>query len=213
MRQVKQDEEPIDWWLITRAISGEDATSVAFDAILAAEERLRNLGRNEIRFAFTAIVEGTWWIAALEEQLRKRLRGYHPSLLAEYDRARDRDADGQYIRAFLWARNRHAHQLPFTTAFDEALARRRGGVPSKYSEELVWGTSASLPPVDKGYEDEVRGALYDELLAGSPINATLYHCALWFNKVAGRDSAWEAEQAAISRTLANGPPETSTTSR
>lgn len=188
-------EEPIDWWLITRTISGETANSVAFDAILAAEERLRKLGRTDIRYAYMAIVEGTWWVAALEEQLRKGLRQYRSSLVADYDTARNDDEDGQYLRAFLWARNRHAHQLPFTTAFDAALAQRRGNVPSKFSEELVWEASDKLPPVDKGYEDETRQAIYDDLLAGHPINATLYHCALWFKKVAGRDLEWERVQA------------------
>jgi hypothetical protein len=106
----------------------------------------------------------------------------------------------------MWARNRHTHQLPFTTAFDEALARRRGDAPSKFSEELVWETSDKLPPVETGYEDLKRKAVYDRLLAGQPINATLYHCALWFNKAAGRNPVWENDLVTRARGAVDGVP-------
>jgi hypothetical protein len=135
----------IDWWLVTRKFSGEVATSAAFDAILASEARLQGLGRRDTRLAFRWIVEGTWWVAALDEQLRSRLKTHRPQLAAAYSAARDRDEDGKYIQAFLWARNRHAHQLPFTTAHDDGLAERRGGVSSKFSEELKWIPISRLP--------------------------------------------------------------------
>lgn len=204
-------EEPIDWWLITRTLSGEIAASVALEAILGAEERLRYLGRAEIRQAFTAIAEGTWWVAALDEQLLKGLRMYRPALASEYLSDRDKDEDGKYIRAFLWARNRHAHQLPFTTFHDDDLAQRRSGVRSKFSQELIWQASDKLPPVEKKYVDKRRRAVYDLLLAGKPINETLYHCALWFNKAAGRDTAWESSQAVkrkLTRTAGSDPGDT-----
>lgn len=205
MNQETDTQEPIDWWLITRTLSGEIAASVALEAILGAEERLRYLGRAEIRQAFTAIAEGTWWVAALDEQLLKGLGGYRPALASAYKSDRDEDEDGQYIRAFLWARNRHAHQLPFTTSHDDDLAQRRSGVRSKFSQELIWEASEKLPPVEKQYADKRRRSVYDQLLAGQPINDTLYHCARWFNKAAGRDTAWESSQVAKSTlTLTSG---------
>ena len=199
MGHVTEIEEPIDWWLVTRTISGEVATSAAFDAILGAEERLRELGRSDIRQAFTAIVEGTWWVAALDEQLRRRLELHRPSLAVEYVAVRDVDEDGQYIRAFLWARNRHSHQLPFSTAFNEDLARLHGGVPSRFSEELLWIASDEFPQDSSAHKDGKRQAVYDRLLAEQPINRTLYHCALWLNKAAGRDLAWAGDQAEKAR--------------
>jgi len=191
----KSPAEPsTEWWLTTHTIFEDDSASVALEAILASEERLRGLGRREMRFAFRAITEGTWWVAALDEQLRSRLTTRLPSLSAAYSSDRNADENGQYVPAFLWARNRHAHQLPFTTMHDDELAVRQGGVPSKFSEELKWMASADYPPVEKRFEDAGRRDVYDRLLAGQPINATLYQCALWFNKAAGRDPEWEQGQ-------------------
>lgn len=186
-----------DWWLVTRTISGQLATSVAFEAILASEERLQNLGRADLRFAFRALAEGTWWVAALDEQLVSQLKAAGSALVAAYKADRSHDPDGQYIQAFLWVRNRHSHQLPFSTRYSGPPAG--GNVPSRYSQELVWVPSSSFPPAAKRYEDPAGHAAYDRLLAGQPINETLYHSLLWFSKVAGRDPEWEDQQRARRR--------------
>lgn len=186
-----------DWWLVTRTISGQLATSVAFDAILAAEQRLQNLGQADLRFAFQALAEGTWWVAALDEQLFRQLKAVDRGLFAAYQTDRNIDPDGQYIQAFLWVRNRHSHQLPFTTGYNGP--RTGGSVPSRYSRELIWLPSDNFPPAAKGHDDQKGQATYDRLLAGEPINETLYHCLLWFQKVAGRDPEWEQQQRARRR--------------
>lgn len=90
-----------DWWLRARSISGEVATSVALEAIDNAVMRLQPLRRAEIRQAFVAIAEGTWWVAALDEQLMKRLGGQKSVRAALYRETRYADSDGQFIRGFL----------------------------------------------------------------------------------------------------------------
>ncbi|MBD8466777.1 hypothetical protein IFU30_10910 [Plantibacter sp. CFBP 8798] len=191
--------EELDWWLLTRSISNSLAASVAFEAIMASEEQLRDLGRRDQRFAYRVIVEGTWWVAALDEQIRKGLGSRSLHLQQAYVRARDLEVDGRYIRAFLWARNRHSHQLPFTTAYDETVDKPVARAPTKYSDHLVWAPAQSFPAADEKHANPKQAEAYDTLLAGHPLNATIYHCLLWFSKVAGRDPQWEASQAAAAR--------------
>lgn len=180
------DGDPIDWWLRARSVSGEDATSVALGAIDEAVGRLQPLGRLEIRQAFVAIAEGTWWVAALDEQFRKRLGGRDSERSSRYAATRDADPDGQYVRGFLWARDRHTHQLPFSSAHDDAPAFGHPDAVIHLSRGLVWRPSSQLSKPERvNWERPEWRDVYDELMAEQQLAPTLARCAEWFHKLAG----------------------------
>ncbi|MBF4575193.1 hypothetical protein [Frondihabitans sp. VKM Ac-2883] len=180
-------DESIDWSLITRRLSGDTATSVALEAIDGALVRLQGLDESQIRQAFSAIAEGTWWVAALDEQLVKGLRQL-PASMQAYKAARDADEHGRYIRGFLWVRNRHTHQLPFTAEHDDTSAFGHKDAVIKLSKGLIWRPSEDLPPADRRFKEnqDHRGA-YDDLLAGQSLWQTLWRCSEWFHAAAGHD--------------------------
>ena len=57
-------------------------------------------------------MECTWWVASLDEHLRDR---------DGYQKLREGDANGKFVTAMIWARDRHYHQVPFSIDHDNRL--------------------------------------------------------------------------------------------
>lgn len=200
MAALEPDE--VDWWLLTQAISGEIATSVALEAIDGALHRLEGFGRQEIREAFPAIAEATWWVAALDEQLGKRLAQTGSTFRDRYRAARDTDPEGQYVLGFLWARNGHTHQLPFTTEHDDTPAFGQPDAVLYISKGLIWKPSADYAMPDPGFRTNTQWlAAYDRLMAGESLTGTLSHCSEWFHRVAGHRDDWRRFPTVAALTL------------
>jgi hypothetical protein len=183
----EDDAGDLTWWFQAQSAMGKTPTSVALEAIDAAISRLRPLARKDIRPAFAALAEGTWWVAALDEQVIERLGGNKAERAKEYIAARDSSEDGRYIQAFLWARDRHTHQLPFSMTHDDTSFFSGPGVVH-ISSGLTWRPSAELSePENRRHSRAAWRSSYDSLLAGQSAWKTLYRCSLWFHWLAGHD--------------------------
>jgi hypothetical protein len=137
---------------------------------------------------WTAAVESTWWIAALDEQLRK-VHGHG------YKIVRDSDSDGYVVRGVLFARDRHMHQLALSAGHDDTpfFGGKDGGgygPPFYISPGPIWREVNDLPPPDprRGSSDEWKDVYVDHM-AGTRIDGGLVHGLLWFDKVAADPSS------------------------
>lgn len=191
MRQAGRVDEttrgPIDWNLLTVAVSKEVAPSVALEAIDKARSRLSAAGGSEIREAFAAITEGTWWVMALDEQLRTQLKRRGVEYSRTNEAARDGDSDGRYIRGFSWARDRHTHQLPFSTENDETpfFATGHPSAVLAISKGFIWRRADQLPSAPSGHDHPARRQAYVDYLEGESLQHTLARASAWFHKAAG----------------------------
>ncbi|UCN14605.1 hypothetical protein LFM56_17375 [Cellulomonas iranensis] len=85
--------------------------------------------------------------------------------------------------AMIWARDRHYHQLPFSTEVDETpFFGPRGGPPFYISPGMVWRTSAELAADVSTARRSPNGSreAFDLLVAGQKTSAALWHCLQWF---------------------------------
>jgi len=177
-----------DWPHVARSIMGEIPTSVALEAVDAAVARLQRLASSDVRGAFAASAEGAWWIAALDERLQTRLGGIKSPRARHYRSERNMSDDGRYVQGFLWARDRHTHQLPFSVERDstpflggsEGVLHIGGG--------LVWLPASELhAPEGSRHERLEWREVYEQLMAGRSPCETLQHCSRWFHQMAGHD--------------------------
>ena len=178
-----------DWPFMARTIMGETATSVALEALDAAIARLKGLDRPDLRPAFAALVEGTWWVAAIDERLLKGFGGVRSARSGFYCAARDVAEHGKYVRGFLWARDRHTHQLPFSMDHDDTPFF--GGKDSflYISAGLIWRPSEELFEPSESRSKIGWKTTYEELLAGKSAWKTLSRCSRWYHQMAGHDPA------------------------
>ena len=169
---------------MAHAVMRETTTSVALEALDAAVTRLRDLNdeRENIRPAFAALAEGTWWVAAIDEQMVSRLGTDRAAL---YQAERAASEDGRYVPGFLWARDRHTHQLPFSMGRDTTPLFGGSGV-LHISPGFIWKPSAELfEPDDPRRKRPEWRAAFDTLLAGRSAWKSLNRCARWFHRMAG----------------------------
>lgn len=174
-----------EWELTAHAVMRETTTSVALEALDAAVGRLRDLNdsHENIRPAFAALAEGTWWVAAIDERLVNALGAERASL---YQAERAESEDGRYVPAFLWARDRHTHQLPFSMGRDTSPLFGSGSGVLHVSPGFIWKPSTDLfEPEDRRHRRSDWRAAYDELLAGRSAWKSLARCARWFHRMAG----------------------------
>lgn len=175
------------WEFMARSIMSETATSVALEALDGAVARVREHNDTaEIRLAFAALAEGTWWVAAIDERLQKGFGGMKSKAARFYRDERDRDENGEHVRGFLWARDRHTHQLTVSMDVDEPLSLEEdlGGV-SRLSPSFRWRPSADLYEPEETRSPAGSRETYDRLLAGQSAWGTLDRCARWFHRMAG----------------------------
>jgi hypothetical protein len=179
-------ENDLQWQFQSQSILGETPASVALEAIDGAIDRLRPHDRAGIRPAFAALAEGTWWVAALDERIREGLGGKSAPATHRYVTTRNASPDGQYVQAFLWARDRHTHQLPFSMTHDDTAFFGSGDNVLSISAGLTWRPSSELhePEGHRHARAAWRGA-YDALLAGKTAWHTLERCSRWFHWLAG----------------------------
>lgn len=168
------------WKLQAKVILTETATSAAVDALSSAVDRLGLLNKSsgDISAAYAALAEGTWWVAALDERV---LKGLGEKDKWAYRAERDAHDDGRYVRGFLWARDRHTHQLPFSMDRDETSFFGGPGV-LYITPGLIWKPSGELdePLTGKRSHPEWR-PVYEELLAGKSAWKSLSRCSRWFS--------------------------------
>ncbi|WP_449406914.1 hypothetical protein [Microbacterium maritypicum] len=178
---------PIDWNLLSVAISKQLAPSVALEAIDKASARLSATGESEIREAFAAITEGTWWVMALDEQLRTQLKHHGVEYSRTYESVRNGDADGRFIRGFSWARDRLTHQLPFSAENDETpfFATGHPSAVVVISKGFIWRRADQLPAAPSGHDHPERRQAYVDYLEGESLRHTLARASEWFHKAAG----------------------------
>jgi hypothetical protein len=111
--------------------------------------------------AFGSLVECTFWIATLDEWLYSKHAHAYKAL-------RDQHQWGGSVRAMLWARDRHYHQLPFSTERDTTPFIGHGipGVMFYISPGLVWRSADALaetvdrdrrPQFRPDYEEHAQG--------------------------------------------------------
>lgn len=173
------------WEFMAISVMGSTAPSIALEGLDAAVERVRALNEDQlnIRPAFVALTEGTWWVAALDEHMNQRLGR---EAARHYKMGRDKDQDGRFIRGFLWARDRHTHQLPVSMDRDDTwlFGSKRGVM--HISAGFRWLPSEQLyePEAMRDKRPGWRQA-YDDLLAGQSAWKTLNRCSRWFHKMAG----------------------------
>lgn len=173
------------WGFQTISVMGDTAPSIALEGLDAAMERVRTLNEDplQIRPAFVALTEGTWWVAALDEHMVKRL-GKEQS--KKYQAARDDDENGKYIRGFLWARDRHTHQLPVSMDRDNTWLFGSTTSVIHISPGFRWLPSADLfEPTDPKYQRPEWRAVYEELFEGKSAWKTLARASRWFHQMAG----------------------------
>lgn len=186
-------DDDLKWRFQAQSILGETPASVALEAIDEAIDRLRPLDRASIRPAFAALAEGTWWVAALDERICEGLGGKGASAAKQYKAARSASSDGQYVEAFLWARDRHTHQLPFSMTHDDTPFFGGGGGVIHISAGLTWRPSSELhEPEDSRHARAAWRSTYDDLLAGHTAWHTLERCSRWFHWLAGHPADAEA---------------------
>ena len=174
-----------DWPFMARSIMGETATSVALESLDSAIARLRELTQNDIRPAFAALAEGTWWVAAIDERLLNGFGGVNSVRSSYYREARSRSEVGKYVPAFLWARDRHTHQLPFSMDHDDIPFFGGGSGVLNISAGFVWRPAEEmLEPTDSRSPAGSRDA-YEELLERESAWATMERCSRWFHEMAG----------------------------
>jgi len=177
-----------DWPFMARTIMGETPTSVALEALDLAIARLHRLNRDDIRPAFAALAEGTWWVAAIDERLLNGFGGPKTQRSNYYRNARNRSGDGKYVGAFLWARDRHTHQLPFSMGHnDTPFFGSDEGMP-EIGAGFIWRPADEMfEPSDSRSPAGSRDA-YVELLAGESAWATMQRCSRWFHHMAGHET-------------------------
>ena len=174
------------WEFMAHSVMGETPTSVALEALDAAVARVREHNETrEIRPAFAALTEGTWWVAAIDERLLKGLGGVKSDAARLYREERDRDENGEYVLGFLWARDRHTHQLPVSMDRDNTPFFGGGGGVLHISPGFRWRPSADLYEPEESRSPAGSRAAYDRLLAGQSAWKTLNRCARWFHRMAG----------------------------
>ena len=147
----------------------------------ATEARRRMAAAAQDGFAFwSAAVEATWWVAALDESFGdKGGFTYTPG----YAEVRDRDSAGRTVRAMRWLRNRHAHEIT-VTGRGGPKPDFYGGPADSYvffiSPANRWKRSSEIKHGRLGNKE--RG-FYDEVLGGQPIEQTLGTALKWFDRV------------------------------
>lgn len=177
------------WELQARSVMSETATSLALEALDATKSRLRDLNEDatNIRPAFAALAEGTWWVAAIDERIIKGLGGRRSAGAQAYQVERGRSVDGEHVAGVLWARDRHTHQLMVT------MGRDTDGLFSKgrllhISPGFMWVPSSDIYEPDESRSPASWRASYDRLLAGRSAWKTLGRCSRWFHRMAGHDA-------------------------
>lgn len=183
--------QDLQWRFMAQTVMAGTTVSVALEAIDSSVRRLQPLGRADIRPAFAALAEGTWWVAAIDEQIVEGLGGRKSPFAQEYKAARDHSVYGKHIRGFLWARDRHTHQLPFSMDHDDTSFFGDPNSVIHINAGLVWRASNEMiESVDSRHQRERWRDVYDELLAGHSAWGTLEACSSWFHWLAGHsDSA------------------------
>lgn len=125
---------------------------------------------------WTAAVEGVWWILALDEELYEHLG-------QPYAAAKRSDPYGRVVRGMKWLRNRHAHEIMITGqgGAKKPFFGTPGGIVH-ISPANRWKKSEAINAQrDKSYE-HFRNR-YDEDVAGLPLDMSLYHAGIWFDRV------------------------------
>lgn len=144
-------------------------------ALVAA--RSRCLQRADDGFeTWTAAVEGVWWALALDDVL---LATVGPA----YRLAREVDPDGRVLQGLRWLRHRHAHEIVVTGAGGPKRDFFDGGPTGLFyiSPSNRWMPSDSIPAaLDKSAN---LRPLYDETVAGRPLDWPLQQCIAWFDRV------------------------------
>jgi hypothetical protein len=126
--------------------------------------------------AWTAAVEGVWWVLALDEHLDAHIG-------MPYREARDQDPYGKVVAGMRWLRNRHAHEIMVTG---------RGGAKKSFfgtpgsivfiSPSNRWKLSADINPRRDRSKPELR-ELYDVTVAGLALEQSLEQATIWFDRV------------------------------
>lgn len=179
-------EADLKWRFQAQSVLGQTPASVALEAIDGAIDRLQPLNRESIRPAFAALAEGTWWVAALDERICEGLGGKKAPAAKQYRAARNASLDGRYVEGFLWARDRHTHQLPFSMTHDDTPCFGGGAGVLYISAGLTWRPSAELhEPEGSRHARAGWRSAYDDLLAGHTAWHTLDRCSRWFHWLAG----------------------------
>lgn len=165
---------------------GETPTSAALEALDAARARLAPLAPSDIRTAFAAVAEATWWVAALDERIVTALGGRSSPEAQTYQAARERSDSGRYVTPLLWARDRISHQLPFHIRNDDTPFLGHPRAIVYISPGLVWRPSEELTSLGRGHHkrDRWRPA-YDALLVDESIKTAPTRCSHWFHELAG----------------------------
>ncbi|ACU77740.1 hypothetical protein Caci_8927 [Catenulispora acidiphila DSM 44928] len=120
---------------------------------------------------FTPLAEALMWAISIDETFFKV--DDQP-----YRDARDGDADGRYLQALRYARNRCTHQL--------ALVAERKGLAPPFRPPITlgllfrWRPVSELPPPDPRFRDPRGETAYDELLAKNPADQAIVHADAWF---------------------------------
>ncbi|MEY9932428.1 hypothetical protein ABH926_007079 [Catenulispora sp. GP43] len=125
----------------------------------------------DVTAVFIPLSETLLWAASVDETFKK-LDGQR------YADVRDVDADGRYLVALRYARNRCTHQL--------ALVAERKGLAPPFRPPITpgvffrWRPIDELPPPDSGHMN-VRGeAAYEDLLAKDPADQAIIRAHAWF---------------------------------
>jgi len=156
------------------AASPAHAALVALGAAVSRHDRARlDLDPGA---AYGSLVECTWWVASLDEHLRDE---------PGYQKLREGDANGRFVTAMIWARDRHYHQLPFSIDHDDRPFIPAGGGPPFYiSHGFEWRKSEDLWK-DGAREVPAWRKAFDGLIAGKKTSEAPHRCLRWFESIAG----------------------------
>lgn len=132
---------------------------------------------------FVAMAESLFWVAALDEQGRKR----GPS---DYVRRRDAEPVGRTVGGLFFARNHHAHELVSTgevAVHAHGLSAHVGpdlpppGRGTIFSIQLRWAPRSALPNKDRRHpEKRDRDLMYDLQVAERSLTLPLLDALGWF---------------------------------
>lgn len=152
------------------------ALALALRGLRAANERHHSAHQDQdLPRAYASLFEGVMWIAALDERLCTLHGG-------DYKRAREQDPYGQVVLGIVWARDRHAHQLPVSINVDSTPFFGSGRGIIALSSGIRWRQAHELPPADPGME---RGRThYETHVAGRASFKPTSLSERWFTKLA-----------------------------
>lgn len=161
------DLQPAGRFMLGLALRGFHGAMLRFEESAA---------RSDIDHGFLAATEALWWACSLDEQMRQR-----PDSNGEpwYEQQREKDWNGQVLRALSYARNRTTHALPMTVDYSDTYSDT---FTAGYGT-IVWQPLDALPDPPAERPDKAGRARYAAELAGREVAPTLARAAGWFAAV------------------------------